>query len=1297
MVGLGALFPGAPNVRAYWDNIQSGRDCIGELPDSRLDAAFVGPASRVDRIPHRRAGVIGPSVRFAAVKHGIMPVAARGAEPDQLLALAVASAAMEHAGLADTDFDRSRAGVILGRGGYLTPGLVRLNRKVREAEQLVHVLRELVPGLGAEKLEAIRARFQEQAGPFGPDTAIGLVPNLVASRIANRLDLQGPAYTIDAACASALLAVEQGVRGLQAGSLDVALVGGVHLTHDVAFHAVFAQLGAVSPSGRIRPFDQNADGLVVGEGIGMLVLMRREDAEARGLRVLCQLDGVGSSSDGRAASQMAPRVEGQLLAVQRAWKDAGRSPWIGLLEAHGTGTQAGDTAELNTLLQAFGTGPGVLGSVKSQIGHAMPAAGAAGLIKAVLAVHHGVLPPSLGVERPHPLLEGSEWRVLSKAEAWEGERVAGVNAFGFGGINAHVVLRGIGDPVPVPRPARRPADRANVDVIALAAETPEALLLALQSGQRRGGEGPCRLALVDPTPERVERARQIVERGKPWSGRRGFWFRPSGLLEEGELVFLYPGIEAEFAPQVERLAEHFGMPVPAFMEPADLEQTGRGVVGLGRLLTEVLAGLGLKPDRMAGHSIGEWSAMLAAGVLDGDEVDAFLDRVPLGGLEVPGVLFLAAGCGREQAESVTHDLDAIAVSHDNCPRQVILCGEEGPIHTARDRLIQQGVVCQILPFRSGFHSPLFAPFLGPHQAHFAELTVAEPRVPLYSATLADRFGDDVDVIRQTALDHLVQPLRWTELIRKLYDDGGRVFVQVGTGSLPNFVRDTLSERPHSVLSAIEPRRDGLVQLRNLLLGLYVEGLDALDALLGPPVPTVELQLGVPLAELGLEPVQATPTAAVPDSLKGAFDRTMAALQRGPLDVLEALAPKQVVHTRKISVHTDPLLFDHSFFPQPEGWPVLSDRRPVVPMTMLLDLLCEVALELAPGHVVTRLEGLSALQWLVVEPPVEVTLRARKEGGAIHAEIEGYASALVHVARRYAPGMPELPPLEAPGPSRITAAELYQQRWMFHGPAYQGVSDLGVLDGTGADGVITVPQGRGSLLDNAGQLLGWWLMATADADQLAMPVGMKSVSFFDVHPPVGAQVECRVRICELTERALVADLELLHGGRLWCRIERWADHRFSTDQAMWDVMRQPEHNVLATPHGRFWLLDDRTLRAPSRDWLMRRYLTESERNALQQSRQPRAFLNDRIALCDARRARAWALGAEPMFPVEAPTDGMSAVAHEGPVSVAIVSDRPVGIGISADRDRAREQAATVDGEVSDTLVGDLWVAWAENGS
>jgi acyl transferase domain-containing protein len=344
------------------------------------------------------------------------------------------------------------------------------------------------------------------------------------------------------------------------------LAGGVHHCHDITFWSVFSQLGALSRTGQIRPFHRGADGILIGEGTGVVVLKRLPDALAAGDRVYAVIRGTGIASDGRAASLLTPEPAGQLRAVREAWAAAGLDPLapdaIGLLEAHGTATPAGDRAELLTIAEAFGPprtdeaagAPPALGSVKSMIGHTMPAAGIAGLIKAALAVHHAVLPPTLHCDDPHPDLKGTRFRTLAKAEPWTDTgtpRRAGVNAFGFGGINAHVVLeqapylgdevhrhrgtleprypndpsqveqgpyidtevhrgRGISEPrYPQPKRRRTAIGSAVPErEVRLAADDLDALaelLDAVESGPGPGallqrGGGACRIAMIDPTP-----------------------------------------------------------------------------------------------------------------------------------------------------------------------------------------------------------------------------------------------------------------------------------------------------------------------------------------------------------------------------------------------------------------------------------------------------------------------------------------------------------------------------------------------------------------------------------------------------------------------------------------------------------------------------------------------------------------------------------------------------------------------------------------------------------------------------
>ena len=221
IVGMACKFPGAPDLQHFWHNIQNGVDAITAVPKQRWDPVFYDPQSNsVDRFYCNRGGFIDGYAQFDSLKFGVMPIAAEGAEPDQLLALQVAADALEDAGYSELSLAGIEAGVILGRGNYIGAGMTRLEQHVRTSQQLVECLKTLVPSLTQDQLDEVKSEFQQKLGNYGPDTAIGLVPNLAASRIANRLDLQGPAYTIDAACASSILAVDQAITELLSGRAE---------------------------------------------------------------------------------------------------------------------------------------------------------------------------------------------------------------------------------------------------------------------------------------------------------------------------------------------------------------------------------------------------------------------------------------------------------------------------------------------------------------------------------------------------------------------------------------------------------------------------------------------------------------------------------------------------------------------------------------------------------------------------------------------------------------------------------------------------------------------------------------------------------------------------------------------------------------------------------------------------------------------------------------------------------------------------------------------------------------------
>ena len=1356
IVGMGAVFPGAPDLATYWRNLEHGVDAITEVPATRLDPSL----AEANGFTCKRGGFIAPT--FDPIAFGIMPVAAATAEPDQLLALHVAAAAIADAG---GDIARGRAAVILGRGGYLNPGMARLANRVRTAHQLAATLEELLPDLDVAMIEKIRAAFVAKSGELGAESAIGLVPNLAASRIANRLDLRGPAYTVDAACASSLLAIDQGCRELADRRCDVVLAGGVHVCHDVTFWSVFTQLGALSKTSNIRPFDRRADGVVIGEGCGIVVLKRLSDAERAGDRIYATILGTGVSSDGREASAMRPRADGQLAAIGDAWRMAAQDPTrVGLVEAHGTATTVGDEVELSALGQFFGAATGeraVLGSVKSMIGHTMPAAGAAGLIKTALALHHGVLPPSLHCEEPNQALEATRFYVPARAQPWTAlPRLAGVSAFGFGGINAHLVL-GLppGTVTRSSRSARQPRETSSPardgnsfgqTLLAVSGESIAALREALAGATIP--PGPMRLALLDPTPARLALAHKVLDRGTAWRGKSDLWFAPKGLAATGgTLAFLFPGVEATFAVNSDDIAAHTGMTAPEIaiaIEAAssrsvaarELELRGAGVFALGRMLATALARAGITPDAIAGHSLGEWTGMVVSEMIPPVAAQAFVAALPAGALEVPDVVFAALGCGAAGANEAILGLDDIAVSHDNCPHQSIVCGRRERVLEAMARLSARGVLCQELPFRSGFHSPLLAEYLGMHREHLRGLALQRPRIPLWSATSCAPYPDEPGAIRALAIAHLVQPVRFRELTEQLYASGVRAFVQLGVGSLASFVEDTLRGREHLAISAAGAKHSGLSQLARVHAALYVDGFVELDAPMhssgehllrdattAPPRTLMALELGVPLVRLAgaIAPLSlgAERISTHGDPILAELVATLDEAAAASRAVVEAYrtsrrpaAPTELTTTHEMSVAFEPALSDHCFYRQPPAWPTVSDRYPVVPMTMTIGMMISAAQRLYPELTVIAVEDVRALRWLAVEPGVEITMRATKRANDAHlvdVDLPGYARATIRFAETYPPAPhTNLAPLTNPRPAPHSAEQMYGDRWMFHGPAYQGVSALGPVGDDGVDGFITTLPAPGALLDCAGQLMGWWVMHTEARDRLAMPVQISRIELFASHPTSGELVYCGVRMRDVGAQNVTADLELSRNGTAWARITGWTDRRFDSDDAVWKVLMYPELNVLAVPDpAGFVLVTEHWRGAASRELMMRRYLGEAERADHERigPRGRRGWLLGRIAIKDAVRIARWAETVAPVWPVEievsnAPSGkpivaGMHvSVAHKDDRAVALVDrDREVGIDLERIEPRSASflKIAFTPAEMALAAGRDEWYArmWA----
>jgi acyl transferase domain-containing protein len=542
IVGMACIFPGAATLREYWENIVAKVDATSDPPEEWEAELFYDPSSHEnDRIYCKRGGYLGDLATFDPVKYGVMPSSIDGGEPDQFLALRVAHEALADAGYLDRPVNRERVGVIIGRGTYINRGFTTVLQHGLVVDRVLEILRQLHPEHSEGELSRIKRELKDSLPPFNAEMAPALVPNMMSGRIANRLDLMGPNYTVDAACASSLVAVDLAIQDLRSGRADLVLAGGVHASTPAPILQIFCQLGALSRRGQLRPFDADADGTLLGEGLGFLVLKRLGTAEADGDRIHAVLKGVGISSDGRALGLLAPRREGEELALRRAYADAGVDPAsVGLVEAHGTGIPLGDEAEVQALTSVFGTerwGEGqwcALGSVKSMISHLIPAAGIAGMIKVALALYHKVLPATLHAENPNPALElhKTPFYLNTETRPWvhghQTPRRAGVNAFGFGGINGHAILeehRGVDDPAASSYQQRwdtevcivEAADRD--DLVAdcrrlhgsLSESTAELKDVAATLNLR--SPGPCRLGLVaSSVSDLVEKLGRAAER-----------------------------------------------------------------------------------------------------------------------------------------------------------------------------------------------------------------------------------------------------------------------------------------------------------------------------------------------------------------------------------------------------------------------------------------------------------------------------------------------------------------------------------------------------------------------------------------------------------------------------------------------------------------------------------------------------------------------------------------------------------------------------------------------------------------
>ncbi len=892
IIGMAGIFPGAPDLDVFWQNIIHKVSSIREVGRSRWDAGemFDPELRRRDKIYSKWGGFLD-DIAFDPTEYGIVPKSLKYIEAIQMLALKIATMAFKDAGMDCNSMPKTHTAVIFGSGGMHDQCIDYIFRTM-----LMHYLPQ-IESLSEGTRKQILAIFGDRLPEWTEDSFPGMLSNVISGRISNRFDLQGSNFTVDAACASSLAALDVGIAKLRSGQADTALVGAVDMTDNVMGFMAFAKTLVLSPRGKPQPFDDSADGIVISEGAAALVLKRLADAEKNGDRIHAVIKGIGSSSDGRNRSLTAPHPQGQVLALKRALADAGLHEMgsVGLIEAHGTGTVAGDNSEMAALNLVFGQNGHrcAIGSVKSNIGHTKAVAGLAGILKGVLALKHKTLPPTMGVDKPNSRIDfdKSSFYLNTESRPWfaldhQKQRNCGVSSFGFGGTNFHAVLEEYTgkNEKSMDRPLR------EVQIFAFVSENrsgladelaaflkrlqypddtdPGALAHALyrQSLTFRPARDTSRLMVVADSVKALQQklTRVLSQLGsgtavreapgvyygekKDMAGKVCFLFPGQGsqrLNMLRELLVAFPECQNLFEQTDTLLSGWFDHPLSAYVYPQPvfskkqqarqkelLDDTAMAQPALAAAdlaAFELLKRFDIHPAFAAGHSFGEYMALVAAGVIKRP------DAIRLAALR--GRLSKEAAAGNN-GRMVVLQADAVTVAallkeagtsaeaaNFNAPDQTAIGGSEPDIATCLDLARKKGVKAIKIPVTAAFHTSFMQPVADKLAKELEKISFARARVPVYGNTTAGPYPKTPRAIRNRLAGHICKPLEFVTQINNLYDAGAFLFIEAGPGRvLCGLVDRILGEKPHMTLSLDYPGRSGTCQMAHLLAAAGAAGL-----------------------------------------------------------------------------------------------------------------------------------------------------------------------------------------------------------------------------------------------------------------------------------------------------------------------------------------------------------------------------------------------------------------------------------------------------------------------------------------
>ncbi len=901
IIGIASIFPDADNFEQYWHNILQRHCAIREIPSSRWNIAdFYDPDRKsLDKSFSKWGGFLS-DVPFDPVHYSMAPKVLESTDAVQLMALEITRRALQDSGYLQKRFRRDRTAVIFGAEGMNDLGVEYAVRA------MAGNLSSLAKGLSVDLQEQMLGTLNEALPQWTSDSFPGILTNLISGRVANRFDLGGTNYTCQAACATSHAAIEISLNQLRNHACDMCLVGAVDLGNNPFGYIMFSRSQVLSPTGRSLPLDNTANGIVLSEGAACLVLKRLTDAEKDGDHIYAVIKGIGSASDGRRRSLVAPDQDGQVRAINAAYRSSRVDPkTVQMLELHGTGTVLGDKVEIDSTKRVFCDDNGdrlpcAIGSVKSNIGHTKVAAGMAGIIKAAMSLKHKLLPPTIGVTVPNKQINfgHSTLYINTDVRPWirtaqDPPRRAGVSSFGFGGTNFHVLLeeyegeyrQNMGtdfmprnvelfifaddDPATVvTRVLRLREQIKSIDVSNLAQ-----LAYSVFNDSKRYIDRPNSSRLILVVSDIIELTAKIDEflqhrsGEKPHIDPQGIYFHPGTetvkvgegrgrvcLLFPGQgsqkvnmlrdLVFAAPSAHETIAMGDEitascfkkRLSDYI-FPPPIFSDAdkqvqqkdlsfSHITQPALAVADL--IAFDVLAHYGLHPDYMAGHSFGEYVALCAAGSMSRDELLRLAEArgriVSENSNGDRGAMAAVTANGDTTAGIIRSSHLKVYIANYNSPDQTVISGSRSDIEKSLTVFKNKRITARLIAVSAAFHSPLMETAGEKLGTLLRDTRFKSPNFPVFSNTTAERYPHAPDRIRDLLTKHIHQPVRFEDQIRRLYDEGVRIFIETGPGKvLSNLVDRILTDQPHHTFWIDKPGRNGWRQLAHLLAHVHILG------------------------------------------------------------------------------------------------------------------------------------------------------------------------------------------------------------------------------------------------------------------------------------------------------------------------------------------------------------------------------------------------------------------------------------------------------------------------------------------